>query len=105
MPDPIPVVVLGRLAVNRNGASWAGSLGRWYATQAAGYSVAETIGIRGMLVYALSDETRGTSAGGGLYAIADGSMMLICGDVGGFGGVFKLQNASRQLLMAGIRCG
>lgn len=58
MPDPIPVVVLGRLAVDQ---SWHGKgLGRALVKDAClrVIQAADTIGIRGMLVHALSDETR-----------------------------------------------
>jgi GNAT superfamily N-acetyltransferase len=58
MPDPIPVVVLARLAVSRSHQSQG--LGR-ALFQDAGRRVvhaAEAIGIRGMLVHALSDEAR-----------------------------------------------
>jgi len=58
MPDPIPVVVLARLAVDHR---WHGrGLGRALFRD-AGYRVvraAETIGIRGMLVHAISPEAR-----------------------------------------------
>ena len=55
MPDPIPVVVLARLAVDR---SYQGrSLGRALVRDAARRVVnaAEAIGIRGILVHAISD--------------------------------------------------
>ena len=58
MPDPIPVVVLGRLAVARS--LHGQGLGR-ALVQDAGRRVlqaADTIGIRGMLVHALSDEAK-----------------------------------------------
>lgn len=58
MPDPIPVVVLARLAVDR---SWRGKgLGRALIRD-AGLRVigaAQTIGIRGVIVQALSAEAR-----------------------------------------------
>jgi predicted N-acetyltransferase YhbS len=55
MPDPIPVVVLARLAVDR---SYQGrSLGRALVRDAARrvLNAAEAIGIRGILVHAISD--------------------------------------------------
>lgn len=58
MPDPVPVVVLARLAVARTHQHRG--LGRWLFRDAAlrvGHA-AESIGIRGLLVHALSDEAR-----------------------------------------------
>lgn len=58
MPDPIPVVVLGRLAVD---VAWHGcGIGRAMVRD-AGMRVlqaAETIGIRGIVVHALSNEAK-----------------------------------------------
>lgn len=58
MPDPIPVVVLGRLAVDTS--LHGRGVGRALVRDAGlrVIQVAETIGIRGMLVHALSDEAR-----------------------------------------------
>ncbi|HCL5258368.1 TPA: GNAT family N-acetyltransferase [Salmonella enterica] len=58
MPDPIPVVVLGRLAVDQS--LHGQGVGRALVRDAGlrVIQVAETIGIRGMLVHALSDEAR-----------------------------------------------
>lgn len=58
MPDPIPVVVLGRLAINR--AHHGRGLGRALFQDAAMrvLQAADTIGIRGMLVHAISEEAR-----------------------------------------------
>jgi GNAT superfamily N-acetyltransferase len=59
MPDPIPVVVLGRLAVDRS--LQGQGLGRALVRD-AGLRViqaAASIGIRGMIVHALSPEARG----------------------------------------------
>lgn len=58
MPEPIPVVLLGRLAVHRSLRGQG--IGRALVRDAGlrVIQVAETIGIRGMLVHALSDEAR-----------------------------------------------
>lgn len=58
MPDPIPVVVLGRLAVDQS--LHGRGVGRALVRDAGlrVIQVAETIGIRGMLVHALSDDAR-----------------------------------------------
>lgn len=58
MPAPIPVVVLGRLAVDKS--LHGKGVGRALVRDAGlrVIQVAETIGIRGMLVHALSDEAR-----------------------------------------------
>jgi predicted N-acetyltransferase YhbS len=58
MPDPIPVVLLGRLAVDR---AWQGQgLGRSLFRDAAMRvsHAADTIGIRGIVVHALADDAR-----------------------------------------------
>lgn len=58
MPDPVPVVVLGRLAVARSHQGHG--LGRALFQDAARRVIhaAEAIGIRGLLVHALSEEAR-----------------------------------------------
>jgi len=58
MPDPVPVVILGRLAVDKS--LHGQGVGRALVRDAGMrvIQVAETIGIRGMLVHALSDEAR-----------------------------------------------
>lgn len=58
MPDPVAVVVLGRLAVART--HQAKGLGRALFQDAAArvMHAAETIGIRALLVHALSEEAR-----------------------------------------------
>jgi len=58
MPDPIPVAVLARLAVARSHQGMG--LGRAMVRDAAWRVVhaAEAIGIRGLLVHAVSDEAR-----------------------------------------------
>jgi GNAT superfamily N-acetyltransferase len=58
MPDPIPVVLLGRLAIDR---TWQGrGLGRSLFRDAASRvsQAADVIGIRGILVHALSEDAR-----------------------------------------------
>jgi predicted N-acetyltransferase YhbS len=58
MPDPIPVVVLGRLAVDR---SWQGKgLGRALFRDCAlrVAQAADTIGIRGIVVHAISEAAK-----------------------------------------------
>lgn len=58
MPDPIPVVVLGRLAVDKSlhGKGVGRALVRDVGLRVI--QVAEIIGIRGVLVHALSDDAR-----------------------------------------------
>jgi GNAT superfamily N-acetyltransferase len=58
MPDPIPVVLLGRLAIDR---AWQGhGLGRALFRDAAlrVHQAADVIGIRGIAVHALSEDVR-----------------------------------------------
>jgi len=58
MPDPIPVVLLGRLAIDKE---WQGKgIGRSLFRDAAMRvsQAAETIGVRGIVVHAISDEAR-----------------------------------------------
>jgi GNAT superfamily N-acetyltransferase len=58
MPDPIPVALLGRLAIDKR---WQGQgIGRALFRDAAlrVSHAAETIGIRGIAVHAISDEAR-----------------------------------------------
>jgi GNAT superfamily N-acetyltransferase len=58
MPDPIPVVVLGRLAVDRRyqRRGWGRALFQDAARRVA--QAADTIGIRGIVVHAISEEAR-----------------------------------------------
>jgi GNAT superfamily N-acetyltransferase len=58
MPEPIPVAVLGRLAVDQNyrGRNIGRTLFRDSALRVL--QAADTIGIRGMLVHAISDEAK-----------------------------------------------
>jgi GNAT superfamily N-acetyltransferase len=66
MPDPIPVVVLARLAIGRKHQRQG--LGRALFQNAAHRVIhaADTIGIRGMLVHAISDEAKAFYIGLGL---------------------------------------
>jgi len=58
MPDPIPVVLLGRLAIDRSlhGQGLGRSLFRDAASRVS--QAADVIGIRGIVVHALSDAAR-----------------------------------------------
>jgi GNAT superfamily N-acetyltransferase len=58
MPDPIPVVILARLAVTRSHQGCG--LGRALFQDAARRVIhaADSIGIRGMLVHAISEEAK-----------------------------------------------
>lgn len=58
MPDPIPVVVLGRLAIDRSqqGRGLGRALFRDCALRVA--HAADTIGIRGIVVHAISDQAK-----------------------------------------------
>lgn len=58
MPDPIPVLVLGRLEVDKSLHGQGMGLALIRDAGLRVIQVAETIGIRGMLVHALSDEAR-----------------------------------------------
>lgn len=68
MPDPIPMAILGRLAIDR-GLQGQG-LGRALFRDAAlrVLAAAETIGIRGMIVHAISDEAAAFYSALGLEA-------------------------------------
>lgn len=59
MPDPIPVVVLGRLAIEQS--LQGHGIGRALVRDACSrvIAAADAIGIRGMIVHALSDSARG----------------------------------------------
>jgi GNAT superfamily N-acetyltransferase len=66
MPDPVPVAVLGRLAIDK---TFQGKgLGRALFRDAAlrVLAAADSIGIRGMLVHAISDEAKAFYLGLGL---------------------------------------
>jgi predicted N-acetyltransferase YhbS len=58
MPDPVPMLLLGRLAVDRR---WQGKgLGRGLLKDAVlrSVQVSDHIGIRGLLVHAISEDAR-----------------------------------------------
>jgi GNAT superfamily N-acetyltransferase len=77
MPDPIPVVILGRLAVDR---AWQGrGLGRGLFRDAAQRVVqaADTIGIRGILVHAISGQARNFYLALGFDECPGQPMMLV----------------------------
>ena len=77
MPDPIPVAVLGRLAVDR--LHQGGGLGRALFQDAAQRvaAAAESIGIRGMLVHAISEEAKAFYIRLGLTVSPIDPMMLM----------------------------
>lgn len=58
MPDPVPVVILGRFALDRSlhGRGWGAAL--FYDAATRVLAVAETVGVRGMLVHAISASAR-----------------------------------------------
>ncbi len=58
MPDPVPVVVLGRLAVARSHQGQGLGRALFQDTARRVMFAAETIGIRALLVHALSDEAK-----------------------------------------------
>ena len=78
MPDPIPVVVLARLAVARS--HQGRGLGRALFQDAARRVVhaAEAIGIRGMLVHALGEEAKAFYLSLGLDVSPLEPMTLMC---------------------------
>jgi GNAT superfamily N-acetyltransferase len=66
MPDPVPVAVLGRLAIDKRfqGKGLGRALFRDAAVRVL--AAADSIGIRGMLVHAISDEAKAFYVGLGL---------------------------------------
>lgn len=77
MPDPIPVMVIGRLAVDR---SWQGKgLGRALLRDAILRTVqaADIAGIRAILVHALSDEAKRFYTRCGFYPAPVDPLMLM----------------------------
>jgi len=77
MPDPIPVVVLGRLAVDQS--QQGKGLGRALVRDAClrVIQAADTIGIRGMIVHALSTEAKVFYEGVGFEPSPLDPMMLM----------------------------
>ncbi|MFC6672819.1 GNAT family N-acetyltransferase [Marinobacterium aestuariivivens] len=77
MPDPIPVVVLGRLAVDQSlqGRGFGRALVRDAGLRVI--QAADTIGIRGMIVYALSEEAKAFYEGVGFEPSPIDPMMLM----------------------------
>ncbi|TWB09582.1 acetyltransferase (GNAT) family protein [Rhizobium sp. ERR 1071] len=79
MPDPIPVAVLGRLAIDQ---SYQGrGLGRALVRDAGLrlLNAAEVLGIRGMLVHAISDDARAFYEAVGFLSSPSDPMMLMVG--------------------------
>lgn len=77
MPDPVPVVVLGRLAIDQR--LQGQGLGRALFQDAAlrVLHAAETIGVRGLLVHALSEEAKAFYLALGLEVSPLDPMMLM----------------------------
>lgn len=77
MPDPIPMAILGRLAVDRSqqgqGLGTALLRDAVERTQAA----SEILGIRGLLVHALSEEAKAFCERHGFHAASSRPMMLV----------------------------
>jgi GNAT superfamily N-acetyltransferase len=77
MPDPIPVAVLGRLAVDQR---WQGKgLGAALLQDAAlrAAQAAAILGVRGLLVHAISEEAKGFYEHYGFAASPDNPMTLV----------------------------
>mgnify|MGYP001138670217 FL=1 len=77
MPDPIPMAILGRLAVDRN---WQGQgLGAALLRDAVERTQAASniLGIRGLLVHALTDEAKAFYERYGFMASSARPMMLV----------------------------
>jgi predicted N-acetyltransferase YhbS len=77
MPDPVPVVLLGRLAIDRSmqGKGVGRSLFRDAAIRVV--RAADTIGVRGIVVHALSDEARRFYLALGFAECPHAPMMLV----------------------------
>ena len=77
MPDPIPVVLLGRLAVDN---TWQGKgVGRSMFRDAAMRvsQAADTIGVRGIIVHAISQDARNFYLALGFTECAEAPMTLV----------------------------
>ncbi|MBM2715619.1 GNAT family N-acetyltransferase [Mesorhizobium caraganae] len=77
MPDPIPVAVLGRLAVDQR---WQGTgLGAALLQDAAlrAAQAAAILGVRGLLVHAISEEAKGFHEHYGFAASPNNPMTLV----------------------------
>jgi GNAT superfamily N-acetyltransferase len=83
MPDPIPVVVLGRLAIDRSqqGKGLGRALFRDCALRVA--HAADTIGIRGIVVHAISEEAKAfyTALGFDPSPLEPMTLMVTLGDI------------------------
>ena len=77
MPDPIPVAVLGRLAIDRSqqGRGLGRALFRDCAQRVA--NAADTIGIRGIVVHAISEQAKAFYLALGFDASPKEPMMLM----------------------------
>ncbi len=85
MPDPVPVIVLARLAIDR---TWQGKgLGRALFRDAArrALAAADIIGARGMIVHAISDDARDFYLRLGMVTspLSPMTLMVTCGDLRG----------------------
>ena len=77
MPDPIPVAVLGRFAMDRSqqGRGLGRAMFRDCALRVA--HAADTIGIRGIVVHAISEQAKAFYQALGFDAFAGGPMTLM----------------------------
>lgn len=58
MPDPIPIMVLGRLAVDRNSQGTGLGIGMLRDAILRAYNVSLQVGVRALLVHALSEDAK-----------------------------------------------
>ncbi|AJC81764.1 GCN5-related N-acetyltransferase protein (plasmid) [Rhizobium etli bv. phaseoli str. IE4803] len=79
MPDPVPVAVLGRLAIDQS--HQGRGIGRALVRDAGLrlLNAAEILGIRGLLVHAISDDARGFYEAVGFLPSPSDPMMLMVG--------------------------